>query len=192
MEKKVKLFTGLMAVLMISCLILNCFAFTIEMPYPVVSRILNAEAIIVLIIAAVYAAKGHQKEVSGLYKLYMIALGLFFQMSACVNAITLSSLNPLLTGILVPANALIFALHLVLATSKDLGKKNTYIICTINQTLIAIQLIGAFFAVPGVARGGSMVNTNIITMIGTQTLLVSISFIMAVMKFSDKTARQTV
>ena len=155
--------------------------------FPVV---LAATALLAVLSALYYTFRGYSKKAAPAYKAYMIICGGYFMALCCANAVNVSAeIGKIGTSILTVSNCLIFGLFLLLAFSKDMGRKPTYAVCTAALLLTLIEFIAALVV------SIRMENADYAQLIGTRgltrLLLVVIAFFMAGFKYADKAKRGT-
>lgn len=89
--------------------------------------------LISLAVAFVYICSGFKKSMSPYYKASLILCSI----NALLSIIASNSASSIFAFV---CNVLCYLVIIILITSKDLGKKNSYILCAVNVVLRAISL----------------------------------------------------
>ena len=148
-------------------------------------RISGGFTFVTLLFAVHYIVKGYSKDAAKYYKVYTAA----FALCQIISIIGISTSAENAIAVLYPA--IIFGFLILLMVTKDLGKKNSAIICGMIIFFSALALATGIYGCPGITLGGTMYGTLVLGRNAIQMLLGCLLGVMTFAKYSDKAERGT-
>ena len=128
---------------------------------------------------------GYSKNASTYYKLYSV----LYALSALVTVLSVVFTEGK-TDLGVILSTAIFAFVLTIATGKDLGKRNSYLLCTFTLVCAVAQLVVS--CVTNFPAGDSnAMKTLFVIRLASGIVMASMLFIMTYAKYVDKKARHS-
>ena len=142
----------------------------------------GACSIVALLAALYYILMGYSKNASAYYKLY----GALYALSALVSIFNVSHNNQA-TVYTTVLSALVFAFVLVMTLSRDLGKRNSFIICGLTFACAAIQVVLGFVDIPATNEEKPLIIIRLVAGV----VMASMLGVMTFAKYVDKAQRHT-